>query len=78
MDLRVSWREVFYSALRGVLFSDLTFGSDDYIPDYSVPYWAVGTGLRYVTPIGPIAIDVAVDPEDSSQYAIHFRVGELF
>lgn len=74
----VEYRFPIYNALRGVLFSDLTFGSDNYIPDYSLPYWAVGTGLRYVTPIGPIAIDIAIDPEDSSQYAIHFRVGELF
>jgi outer membrane protein assembly factor BamA len=74
----VEYRFPIYSALRGVLFSDLTFGSDNYIPDYSLPYWAIGTGLRYVTPIGPIAIDVAFDPEDNSQYAIHFRVGELF
>lgn len=74
----VEYRFPIYSALRGVLFSDLTFGSNNYVPDYSRPYWAVGTGLRYVTPIGPIAIDVAFDPEDSGQYAIHFRVGELF
>ncbi|MDQ1298418.1 MAG: translocation and assembly module TamA [Campylobacterota bacterium] len=74
----VEYRFPIYSALRGVLFSDLTFGSNNYIPDYSLPYWAVGTGLRYVTPIGPIAIDVAVDPDDSGQYALHFRIGELF
>ena len=74
----VEYRFPIYNALRGVLFSDLTFGSNNYIPDYSLPYWAVGTGLRYVTPIGPIAIDVAFDPSDTSQYAFHFRVGELF
>ncbi len=67
-----------YGEFRGVLFSDLTFIGDDYIPDYSTPYWGVGVGLRYVTPIGPIAIDIGVDPEDIGQYAIHFRIGELF
>ena len=74
----VEYRFPIYSQIRGVLFGDLTFGSNNYIPDYSQPYWAVGTGLRYVTPIGPIALDVGVDPEDTTQYAIHFRVGELF
>ena len=74
----VEYRFPIYSQIRGVLFSDLTFGSNNYIPDYSQPYWAVGTGLRYVTPIGPIALDVGVDPDDTTQYAIHFRVGELF
>jgi translocation and assembly module TamA len=74
----VEYRFPIYASFRGVLFSDLTFGSNDYIPDYSLPYWAAGVGLRYVTPIGPIAFDIGVDPEDAAQYAIHFRVGELF
>lgn len=72
------YRFPIYNALRGVLFTDLTFGSDNYVPDYTLPYWALGAGLRYVTPIGPVAIDIGIDPEDNSQYAIHFRVGELF
>jgi translocation and assembly module TamA len=67
-----------YEEFRGVLFSDLTIIGNDYIPDYAFPYWGVGMGLRYLTPIGPIAIDVGVDPEELSQYAIHFRIGELF
>jgi outer membrane protein assembly factor BamA len=74
----VEYRFPIYSEIRGVLFSDVTVGSNNYIPDYSQPYWAVGTGLRYVTPIGPIALDIGVDPDDTTQYAIHFRVGELF
>jgi len=74
----VEYRFPIYSQIRGILFSDVTVGSNNYIPDYSQPYWAVGTGLRYVTPIGPIALDVGVDPDDTTQYAIHFRVGELF
>lgn len=74
----VEYRFPIYSALRGVIFSDLTVGSNDYVPDYTQPYWAAGVGLRYVTPIGPIALDVGVDPDDTTQYAIHFRVGELF
>ena len=74
----VEYRFPIYNTFRGVLFTDLTFGSNGYIPDYSLPYWAAGIGLRYVTPIGPIALDVGVDPGDPAQYAIHFRVGELF
>ncbi|MDD5212349.1 MAG: BamA/TamA family outer membrane protein [Sulfuricurvum sp.] len=74
----VEYRFPIYSPLRGVIFSDLTLGSNNYTPDYTQPYLAVGTGLRYVTPIGPIALDVGVDPDDTTQYAIHFRIGELF
>lgn len=64
---------------RGVLFSDVTFASEKTIPDYANEgYLGVGMGLRYVTPVGPIAIDAGFDPEDMGQYAIHFRIGELF
>jgi translocation and assembly module TamA len=67
-----------YEQLRAVLFTDLTYGSNNYLPDYSQPYWGAGIGLRYVTPIGPIAFDIGVDPNDFGQYAFHFRIGELF
>jgi len=79
MEGSLEYRFPIYDELRGVLFTDLTFASDRYIPDYANNgYYGVGAGLRYVTPVGPIAIDVGVDPEDTAQYAIHFRIGELF
>lgn len=73
------YRFPIYQEFRGVLFSDLTFASQNTLPDYANDaYWGVGAGIRYVTPVGPIAIDFGIDPNDSSQYAIHFRIGELF
>ncbi|MDD5717397.1 MAG: BamA/TamA family outer membrane protein [Sulfuricurvum sp.] len=73
------YRFPLYEAFRAVLFSDLTFASDRYIPDYAnEKYLGVGMGFRYVTPIGPVAIDFGVDPENFQQHAIHFRIGELF
>lgn len=73
------YRFPIYHEFRGVLFTDVTFASQNTIPDYAKDgYLGVGTGFRYVTPIGPIAIDFGFDPEDTSQYAIHFRIGELF
>jgi outer membrane protein assembly factor BamA len=74
----LEYRFPVYEAFRGVLFSDLTYGGNSYLPDYTLPYWGVGAGIRYVTPIGPIAIDVGVDPNDFGQYAFNFRIGELF
>ena len=74
----LEYRFPIYESFRGVLFSDLTYGSDNYLPDYNNPYWAVGPGFRYVTPIGPVAVDVGIDPNDTTQYALHFRIGELF
>jgi outer membrane translocation and assembly module TamA len=75
----LEYRFPIYEEFRGVLFSDVTFASENTFPDYGNDgYWGVGAGIRYVTPVGPIAIDVGIDPNDSSQYAIHFRIGELF
>lgn len=74
----LEYRFPIYSQVRGVLFSDLTYGSSNYFPDYLLPYWGVGVGLRYVTPVGPIAIDVGADPHNFGQHTIHFRIGELF
>lgn len=74
----LEYRFGIYDDFRGVLFSDLTYGGNSYLPDYALPYLGVGVGIRYVTPVGPIAIDVGVDPGDISQYALHFRIGELF
>lgn len=75
----LEYRFPLYQAFRGVVFGDMTFASQKVIPDYAnEAYPAVGAGLRYVTPIGPVAIDFGIDPEDIAQYAIQFRIGELF
>lgn len=74
----LEYRFPVYDDFRGVLFTDLTYGGNSYLPDYSLPYLGIGAGIRYVTPVGPIAIDVGVDPGDIGQYALHFRIGELF
>jgi translocation and assembly module TamA len=75
----LEYRFPIYQEFRGVLFTDLTFASQETFPDYANDgYLGVGMGLRYVTPVGPVALDVGFDPEDMGQYAIHFRIGELF
>lgn len=68
-----------YKDLRGVLFSDTTFLGNDSTPNYDNGYYSAGFGLRYNTPVGPIAIDAGFDIENPmKQYAIHFHIGELF
>lgn len=75
----VEYRFPVYAEFRGVLFADLTYASQRAIPDYAQDgYLGVGVGLRYVTPVGPVAVDFGIDPANTSQYAIHFRIGELF
>ena len=49
-------------------------------------YWAVGPGLRYNTPVGPIRLDVAFrinrkgpdDLEPDQPWAFHISIGEAF
>lgn len=75
----LEYRFPIYKEVRGVLFNDITFASQNILPDYAKDgYLGVGAGLRYVTPVGPIAIDFGFDPENFAQHAIHFRIGELF
>ncbi|MCK9472836.1 BamA/TamA family outer membrane protein [Sulfurimonas sp.] len=68
-----------YGDLRGVVFSDNTYLGNESMPSYDNGYYSAGVGLRYKTPIGPIAIDVGFDIQNpTKQYAIHFHIGELF
>jgi outer membrane translocation and assembly module TamA len=64
--------------LRAILFNDTTFIGNSDSSHYDHAYVSVGAGLRYVTPIGPIALDFGVKSDDINQYAIHFHIGELF
>ncbi|MEA2111429.1 MAG: BamA/TamA family outer membrane protein [Campylobacterota bacterium] len=64
--------------IRGVVFNDTTFIGNSYSADYDKAYISFGAGVRYVTPIGPIALDIGVDSSNINQYAIHFHIGELF
>lgn len=68
-----------YGDFKGVVFNDNSFLSQDSTPDFSSGYHSVGFGFRYLTPIGPIAIDVGFDTKNpTKEYAIHFHIGELF
>ncbi len=63
---------------RAVLFSDITYLGQDSVPDYKKPYIGIGPGIRYMTPIGPIAFDLGFDAQHLSRYTLHFHIGELF
>jgi translocation and assembly module TamA len=39
---------------------------------------AIGVGIRYLTPIGPVKIDFGMDVENHDQYALHFQIGQSF
>ena len=73
-ELRMPLGESF----RWVLFSDVTYLGEHPTPDFGRPYIAVGPGIRYMSPMGPIAFDIGFNTEDWGQYAVHFHIGELF
>ena len=74
VELRFALSESFIA----VLFTDITYLGDRTLPDYQKPYISIGPGIRYKTPIGPIALDVGFDLNDFNRFAIHFHIGELF
>jgi outer membrane translocation and assembly module TamA len=78
-ETTIEYRFPIYGAFKGVVFNDNTYiGSDDKLSN-ATAYYSAGLGLRYLTPIGPLAIDFGFDLEDpKSNYAFHFRIGELF
>lgn len=64
-----------------VPFLDIGTVSDNTVPDFNDIKMGAGVGLRYMTPFGPLRLDVAVplDPyEGGSRYAIYAGIGQSF
>lgn len=62
----------------GAVFTDntmLTINSYDFT---GAVLSSAGVGVRYMTPIGPIKVDVAANVQDVSQYGIQFQIGQSF
>lgn len=79
LGLVAEYRFKIYGDIRGVLFSDNTLIGLGDTPDFSKIYSTLGFGFRYKTPIGPLALDFGFDTKrPMKQYAVHFRIGELF
>ena len=67
-----------YGDLYGAVFTDntmLTAESYDFTGEIIT---SAGLGVRYITPIGPFKLDVAMNVEDTSQYGISFQIGQSF
>lgn len=79
IEATLEYRFNIYENIYGVLFNDNTFIGKSYLPNTNNGYLSLGSGLRYQTPIGPLAIDLGFDPKHPmDQYAIHFHIGEMF
>jgi len=79
--LNVEWEFPIYGALKGAVFSDAGNLSSDYTPSLDEMGYAVGLGLRYQLPIGPIRMDYGYNPdpkENDHSGAFHISFGMAF
>ncbi len=70
-----------YGALQGAVFTDAGSLRNENIPGSGDLRYAIGAGLRYKLPIGPLRLDYGVnpDPRDGEDFgAFHFSFGFAF
>jgi translocation and assembly module TamA len=79
IETTLEYRFHIFQKFKGVVFNDNSFLGQTYLPNKTTAYYGTGFGIRYETPIGPLAIDLGFDPKEPlKQHALHFHVGELF
>ena len=77
-NLSVEANYPIWKKLYGAVFTDNTMLENDKFDFNGDILSSAGAGVRYITPIGPIKIDVGMNVHDTSQNAIHFQVGQSF
>ena len=73
----VELRRYFWDKFVVVGFFDSTMLSQEPNDFNSEFYNSFGTGIRYMSPIGAVRLDVGF-PQKGGDYAIHFGIGEVF
>ena len=81
--LSVELRQRIRGALEGAVFYDTGNVVPDYtdFSEFADFRHAIGLGLRYLLPVGPIRLDVGLNPDRKPQeddYAVHLSVGMSF
>ncbi|PHS36768.1 MAG: hypothetical protein COB07_12110 [Sulfurovum sp.] len=64
--------------LYAAVFSDNTMLTKDEYDFSGDILSSAGLGIRYITPFGPIKFDVGMNVHDTSEYAMHFQIGQSF
>jgi len=64
--------------LYGAVFSDNTMLSGESMDFKGDIISSAGVGVRYMTPVGPLKLDVGFNVEDPSIYGIQFQIGQSF
>jgi outer membrane protein assembly factor BamA len=70
-----------YQALQGAVFVDAGSLRNDDVADSGEMRYAIGVGLRYKLPIGPLRLDYGLNPNpktDEANGAFHFSFGFAF
>lgn len=62
----------------GAVFTDNTMLTEDSYDFTGDIITSAGIGVRYMTPIGPFKMDIAVNVNDTSQNGISFQIGQSF
>ena len=78
IDTSLEMSHPLYKNIEGALFYDATMISEKSF-EFTIDFvHAIGVGLRYMTPIGPVKIDLGVNIEHKEDYALHFQIGQSF
>ena len=78
IDTTLEINHMLYKKFEGALFFDSTLLSEQ-SHRFSIDIvHSFGTGIRYISPIGPVKFDIGMDLENHSQYAMHFQIGQSF
>ncbi|NKQ41791.1 MAG: BamA/TamA family outer membrane protein [Sulfurovum sp.] len=67
-----------YDKLFGAIFFDSTMINKEDYDFKGETINSTGIGIRYLTPIGPIKLDIGANIEDIDQYGISFQIGQSF
>ena len=62
----------------GAVFTDNTMLSKDSYEFSGEIISSAGVGIRYITPVGPLKIDIGSNIRDVSQFSIQFQLGQSF
>lgn len=78
----IELRRPLWQALSGALFLDFgQVSTQSFDPAFGDLDYSVGFGLAYVTPVGPLRLDIGFPldpPGDDAAWQLHFSIGQFF
>ncbi|MEA3419535.1 MAG: translocation/assembly module TamB domain-containing protein [Campylobacterota bacterium] len=77
-NLTVEANYPIWEKLYGAVFTDNSMLTNDKFDFTGDILSSAGVGVRYITPIGPLSVDVGMNVQDPSQYAVYFQIGQAF